>query len=470
MAIHDFKSFKEKFYSRVTDFSIFDAGDINLLKVVLDGLKVQYSQYGVFRTYLDAPMWTIKTYLFLKRTFNSVTKQKHSIDEYVKKLEEKKGKVIIVESGRVVKTTDGNYKSLYFQNISDQIGLQNLCIVADRTSKSAPADFNVVDIATLLESIPLNDKEWRCLNHLKIGFKKIKKAKKFSSRELRDIKLAFATFFQSYRAWLFTFTHIKPSKVIFVCHYHKEGLIYATKQLNIPSIELQHGLIANSDIFYIFPKTIESIRHRALFPDKILTYGDFWSEQLLQGGEFSPNQIQTFGYYLYSEQIEDEIDDLKKWLGDRKMILITTQTFMHEYFISYIQFLHQDILRLNLENEYAIVVKLHPAEKLVLYNEALKDELADIQVIQGFSLDDLMKMSIIHISIYSTTLFDAVRKGVKSYAIDYPAFSSYVREVVDSGVATKITPNQNPITFHDDLKKVTRQKCFFQEPKYELLF
>jgi hypothetical protein len=42
-----FSQFKTHFYERVTDFSVFDCEDFNLLKVVLDGLKVDYLKKGI---------------------------------------------------------------------------------------------------------------------------------------------------------------------------------------------------------------------------------------------------------------------------------------------------------------------------------------------------------------------------------------------------------------------------------------
>ncbi len=42
-----FSEFKTQFYKKVNDLSILDCGEINLLKVILDGLKVNYKNRGI---------------------------------------------------------------------------------------------------------------------------------------------------------------------------------------------------------------------------------------------------------------------------------------------------------------------------------------------------------------------------------------------------------------------------------------
>ena len=51
-----FKEFKEQFYSKIGDASCFNVLDINLIKIVLDGLKVKYNQRGNYADYLSKPI------------------------------------------------------------------------------------------------------------------------------------------------------------------------------------------------------------------------------------------------------------------------------------------------------------------------------------------------------------------------------------------------------------------------------
>src|SRR5687768_9428789 len=58
-----FKDFKDQFYSKIGNGSCFNVLDINLLKVVLEGLKIQYSSRGTVAHYFNKP--TIFFYLYL---------------------------------------------------------------------------------------------------------------------------------------------------------------------------------------------------------------------------------------------------------------------------------------------------------------------------------------------------------------------------------------------------------------------
>ena len=62
-----FTDFKNNFYNKVEDITLFDCGDINLLKVVLDGLKVKYTSKGKVNSYLFYPLWLYNLYCFIKR-------------------------------------------------------------------------------------------------------------------------------------------------------------------------------------------------------------------------------------------------------------------------------------------------------------------------------------------------------------------------------------------------------------------
>jgi len=204
---------------------------------------------------------------------------------------------------------------------------------------------------------------------------------------------------------------------------------------------LQHGLIATKDIFYVFPEVTKSIIHKALFADRILVFGEYWKSVLEKGVEYSSEKIEKIGYYLYDDfNGFDEIkDSINKFADGKKIILITTQTSLHDYFATYIKWLANDINTNKLP--YKIIVKNHPLEKPEHYK--VLEGIANVKIM-NCPLPLLFKQSSLHISIYSTTLFDGVRYGITGYALDVAQCSDYVNELVASGVAKKIGLNQNP--------------------------
>ena len=441
--MNSFTDFKKDFYSRVNDFALFDCGDINLLKVVLDGLKVNYVGRGQVRPYLFFPLYIynlftkIKTIQYRKdRHINSFTS---SISAYANR------KYLVSDAGRIINGADNLPRSIYFDNIVKSLGRENVVIVADKlANEKLDHDFDLNRLTDMFIYDSLLPEEKKLRSELIGTYIKIKKAKIFSKKELANIQFAIHRFFNLYKVWnrfLNTFTDIKTC--YFVCHYHKEGQIYALKKHGIKCTELQHGLIAPQDIFYVFPEKILLIKNRTLFADKILVYGKHWKEVLLKGAEYSSNQIDIIGYYHYNnfKNYNKEVNELNIMLGSREVILITTQTFLHEHFINYTKQLANDIEKSS--RNIIILLKPHPSEDENIYKKAFLNSNV-VKIIQ-YPLPLLFEKAKAHISIFSTTLYDAIRYNVKNYVFKVNGYEDYVNEILSSGIAKEVMIGQNPL-------------------------
>ncbi|HRS54431.1 MAG TPA: hypothetical protein P5250_06965, partial [Bacteroidales bacterium] len=95
----------------------------------------------------------------------------------------------------------------------------------------------------------------------------------------------------------------RNTKLIFVECYHgiiHQAAIYAAKKNNIPSIEIQHGLISKTYEGYILPKKIG----QECFPDYLFAFGNYVKETL--GDSFINNKnIYPVGYF-YIEYIKKQ--------------------------------------------------------------------------------------------------------------------------------------------------------------------
>jgi len=432
-----FTEFKNSFYSRVPDLSLFDCGDINLLKVVLDGLKVNYIKKGKIRSFLFYNEFIFYLFCFIKRRRNnSVVRAAHYISK-LKKLNDRE--IIINEAGRFITDNKGNTKSVYFESSISKFGRDNVFIAVDNHhGRNFDNDLHIKEVESALHFLPLSNIEKQLRKNI-IGFiEKLRASNKFSIDELRNIKFACHNFFFQFKVWN-EILNVLPrlKKCLFICHYHKEGQILSLKQHQIECVELQHGLIASQDIFYVFPKEVLKIKKKALFADKILVYGNYWKQVLLKGVEYSDDQIKIGGYYLYEDFNSNatQISELKNLIGNKQVILITTQTFLHEYFINLAK-------RLSLELHEAfpnllILIKPHPIEKTEIYKDALSDY-KNIQVVE-YPISVLFILIKFNISVYSTTLYDALRYGVKNYVFKVPGCEDYVDEILKEGIAEEIT-------------------------------
>src|SRR5688572_24037924 len=108
-----FSEFKKGFYSKVPDLTIFDCEDYNLLKVVLDGLKVDYKKRGVLDQDIYKPSILNRLLLVARRIkhFKSI----RSAREKCKKVSA--GLIVpylFFDNGRTAVDEAGNKVSFYF--------------------------------------------------------------------------------------------------------------------------------------------------------------------------------------------------------------------------------------------------------------------------------------------------------------------------------------------------------------------
>lgn len=453
-----FSEFKAQFYSRIQDPFVFNCQDFNILKVVLDGLKVNYAGRGVYKARMFSNLLEYKLYLFIKR-------QQQGRKSAVQKLLKFTGrKYLLIDPGRYKNDENQKPVSSYFYNLYNVI--TDYTSLSEREVQSQLFDFTAASLSAELQYEELNTDEKLLRTELIKTFFRIKNLEVFSEYELLNIKIAIDEFFKKYREWDRILKILKPGKVFCVSHYHKEGALLAMKRNKIKCIELQHGLIAPEDIFYMFPEKVKSIRDKALFADEIWVYGEFWKQRLLKGAEYAEQQIRVFGYYLQENKtipvaVTERLNSLK---GENKVILITTQDKHPEEIKGYIRFLSDDLIKK--KYSYVIWVKPHPAEKKGAFAEVAR--LSNVVVLEE-NLDYLFRFSNLMLSIYSTTLYDACRYGIPAFSLYTKSCADYVDSIVQSGVASLIREDQNPVEMLSLSQGKINSEFYFANCNYSML-
>ena len=450
-----FSAFNQRFYEAFDDATVFDCQDFNLLKVVQDGLKVRYG----FRSYFGLPIMLLKGLQFLKRgkswlkgdsgLFNSFPPAGLAGRPY-----------LLLDAGRSLMDEVGKPVSTYFNRILSTLGREN-CILGMHYARESQIEYDFAgkDYYWHVHLIPLRKEGGGLYQDLCSTFARIREQTRFSAPELQQIKCAFQRFWESYRLWHVLISRLDPRVCYFVCHHHFEGLILALNRTQVTAIELQHGLIAEANIFYIYPPKVRHVVSRALFPDKIFVYGDFWKDRLLGGVEYSPDQVDVLGYYLHENHQENEAFAkyiATKAAGGKQVILVTTQTDLHEYYIRYITWLAHDVA--NRQLKACIIVKTHPSEDPSLY--AQLNDLPQTEVIQA-NLDDVLRAADIQVSIYSATLYEACRFGLANFSLNVDALADHVDAVVASGVAVRLEIDQNPLDLMEKNRQTVNANYFF---------
>ena len=211
--------------------------------------------------------------------------------------------------------------------------------------------------------------------------------------------------FQSFRSLL---RRMKTKCVVHVVAYEQENQIMtlAAHSLNIPVIELQHGIINGLHIAYNYKSADSSIQ-----PDKTLTWGEFWTRDIInsRSGTFLP-----CGYPFFENMVEN-----RKSSKSGKNILIVSQGPFTDHMISIAVKLHE----LLAEHGYRIIFKLHPNQCATWReNYPLLAEFENKMEI----VDDPQKgiyacfdESSIQIGISSTALLEGLAWDLQTFILDY---------------------------------------------------
>jgi hypothetical protein len=464
-----FSTFKTQFYSKVPDLALFDCEDFNLLKVVLDGLKVNYAKRGIVNQEIFQNTFSFHLKRIVRRIkhHSAVRLGRSTYADLQKKIN---APYLLFDNGRIAQDTDGKEVSFYFNRIEKFLGKEKcVTIYQAKTRLDQGPDIHKLSFVNLYDPYSKEEKEF--IIRLKSSYRNIENEGIFSNEELLNIRVAINKFFHEYRTWKYILENGKVKYALFDEHYHREGFILALKRKGIKVVELQHGLIAREDIFYVFPPQVKSVAKKALFPDKLFTYGEYWSRILAEGSEFDKNQVEVLGLYqeINTNVSPEHLKQLNDFLKGELFVLVTTQTFLHKYFIEYIEWLSED-LKKNSSN-VKIVVKMHPSEKMENYKEL--DRLNNVTII-NCNTEYLLSKCQWHISSYSTTLYDATKYSCTNFSIYIEQSKDYIESFVKEGISVLIKKGENPVLRSvkaEETRKFTRADIFadFNEHKHKLM-
>ena len=258
-----------------------------------------------------------------------------------------------------------------------------------------------------------------------------------SAAEAMAFQHALARLLDGYGAWTSVLRVARPRTLCVLCHYHKEGLIYAARRCGVRVVELQHGLIDRNDIFYCMPAAVREVRPRALFPDTMLTYGPYWSEVLRDGHEFVASSIDEIGYYLQPDSSIDE--ETRAFCTGAATVMVATQPRTADACRAYIAFL---IDRHRGDDGVRILIRSHPAEGPRDYERFAAEP--NVRIANRGGIDRLLPMVRAVVSVYSTVLFDAIRHGIPSYALHDPDYADYIGSISATHAIRFIDARQSP--------------------------
>lgn len=194
----------------------------------------------------------------------------------------------------------------------------------------------------------------------------------------------------------------------------KPPLCSAATRRGIPTVELQHGLLAPSNIGAYWPSGLIE----GSYPDLLLTWDDFYTDAVTQHGI----PARSVGYPSLLGEFAADDGDRTQELG----ILVTLQHRLPsaaDPFGTVGSGLYKSLKHLSERRDVRLIIRLHPVSEKSPAVADLVDwltmEFPTAEVLPASSsyvLQDLAR-SDLHVTFYSSTCFEAALMGVPSVQV-----------------------------------------------------
>jgi len=448
----DFNIIQKEFESRFPNGTLFEGKNFNYIKLVQHGLS--YAMTDAQDKLLKNNPFEFWSLFKLKSRINSFRKRE------MKFIPQKSESILFLEGRRKLKLPTGEEISPITHLLRETVLSTEYSWWDTTGAFEKEADFSLKQMSNWFP--PTNEIQREIYDELKGVLRVLKNSKTLSRLEFRYVESAFYVFFKSFRRWHSTLSVAAPKTVVGITHYHNEGCLAAAKILGIKTVELQHGLISKHDLYYVYPKMYRQALAKAMFPNEIWLFGNFWKEVIQGGAEAEFMNPVVVGNFTTDSHVKPG-ETVKE-----NRVLLCAQKNLTEPYIQWIRFMREKILPNHLD--WKLTVKLHPLEsELDKYLQEVGDNVEVLPI--SSSLNEELKRAKIQVSIYSTTFYDAVGMGVKNYTLNEIGYSAdYASEMVESGLAEPLGNLEDVIAkFENDghvTLNLTREDLFARfEPR-----
>lgn len=243
-----------------------------------------------------------------------------------------------------------------------------------------------------------------------------------------------------------------PKVLFVVVGYGREPLIHVAKDLHIPVVELQHGVLSKYHLGYDVSSGIKKD-----FADYFFSFGPVWGQ--MAHFPISQERIIPIGYQYLNTAVSKLKDAIKK-----DQILFLSQGTIGDRLSDFAVNLLEHI-----PSHVSIVFKLHPGEYLRWKTEykSLYDasEKGFLTVVAGDNppLYELMAVSKWQIGVNSTALFEGMAFKCKTYIVDLPGIE-YVETLIDNNEFILVQkPEQIEFTYDPNELNYRTEEYFSQD-------
>lgn len=434
MSLHPFNEVNAHLLKRLAGRTECIGRDYSYFKIV---------QHGMIYAFNGTTKKLLKTYFHLPVLLQLVRYALFSL-RHAKSTQKNFKELVILDPGREILDINGQPQSVFFKRIRDHFSSATSTSICLKKEKTTYSDYSLFDFP--LVSFSWSKKEIQRIKEVNQTLQNMRDSKHYNAEEMQYIESAFHVFIEQYLRYYSIFKNSGARRVLFIAHYHNEGIIAAARDLGIETLELQHGLINAKDLYYVYDSTFDAVLKNALFPDKIFLYGQYWKEVLEQGAEWSKEQLVILGSSMLGQ---DEISGNLEFDQKPKQILVASQKGMADLFIPLI---YQLLDHVNRHPEWKVIVKLHPYETETERYYNIKNERLEFAPLKS-SIKDYLSTSRIQMSIYSTTLFDAAGHEIVNFIwLKEGLGNDYALNLVENKIGIGLSGEEDPIALLETLK------------------
>jgi len=197
-------------------------------------------------------------------------------------------------------------------------------------------------------------------------------------------------------------------------------LVLAARELDIPSVELQHGVIGRYHIAYHFN---EISFENTYLPDYIFTFGDYWTNTMNVPKGTVPISVGFPQMDLSKIYLKNIIQD------DKRIVFYSSGGIGRELSQLAIEF-----AKISNKFGFTIKYKLHPSECKswkILYPKLVDNNKIEV-VDEPINVHELLASAKFHVGVDSTVLFEALAFNGVVFAYDIPG-AHYMKDLIDMG-------------------------------------
>ena len=209
----------------------------------------------------------------------------------------------------------------------------------------------------------------------------------------------------------------KPRSIFLTAETNANTLayIFAASKHNVKTIRIQQAMITEKNMEFIHNNYFSKNNSLGYpIPDYMLVYGSYAKEILIKNGYPSKKLIEfgnpTFAFLDYIEQIDKKSILNKYTISDKQKIILFTSTKWQNDLMGkdFDPMIWDELLKTySNKDEYFIILKPHPGEKISTYENILSNYNCNNATIIQDSLVELLHISDIVISNYSSVIIDA---------------------------------------------------------------